>query len=237
MPKIHYTKPYKTPKDLVVMLKQRGLIIADEREAERRIGTISYYRLSAYMHPFLKNPKEQHIFHNNVCFDDVVALYNFDKELRIFLFKAISEIEIALMSTIANSGVEVLADNFWFTNPSYFVVSTPRNQGYDLTLIKKEYDRSKEQFVKNFKSKYLEVLPPSWIVAEVLTFGTIASAYKCIKSIRLKKIIARQFNLEPSVFESWVSIIGLVRNLCKYPQIYALSMGFPNGWESETIWK
>jgi abortive infection bacteriophage resistance protein len=300
MPKIHYTKPYKKPKDLVLMLKQRGLLIADEREAERCIGIVGYYRLSAYLHPFLKNPKERHLFHNNVKFDDVVSLYDFDKEIRVFLFKAIYEIEIEIRISIANLGVEVLSDNFWFTNPAYFVVSTPRRQAYDLSVIKKEYDRSKEQFVKSFKSKYLETLPPSWIITEVLTFGTIATAFKSIKNIRLKKTIARRFNLEPSVFESWVSIIGLVRNLCchharvwnkwrslnpvlprhnvpawltnarvrclyfdlciikhfldviapnnnmadelkkllnKYPKIYAPSMGFPNSWENETIWK
>ena len=45
---VPYTKPAKSPADLVQQLKQRGLAIADEARAERYIDNIGYYRLSAY---------------------------------------------------------------------------------------------------------------------------------------------------------------------------------------------
>ena len=54
---VPYTKPAKSPADLVQQLKQRGLAIADEARAERYIDNIGYYRLSAYMYPFLAEPK------------------------------------------------------------------------------------------------------------------------------------------------------------------------------------
>ena len=50
---VPYSKPAKSPADLVQQLKQRGLGIADEARAERYIDNIGYYRLSAYMYPFL----------------------------------------------------------------------------------------------------------------------------------------------------------------------------------------
>lgn len=71
---VPYTKPAKSPKDLVNHLKQRGLIIKDEARAERYIQNIGYYRLSAYMFPFLKDPKTSHQYKQNVTFDQVLRI-------------------------------------------------------------------------------------------------------------------------------------------------------------------
>ena len=49
----HFTKHYKTETDLVALLESRGLVISDEAKAVRYLESIGYYRLSAYMYPFL----------------------------------------------------------------------------------------------------------------------------------------------------------------------------------------
>ena len=54
----HFTKHYMTETDLVALLESRGLVISDEAKAVRYLESIGYYRLSAYMYPFLKVPKE-----------------------------------------------------------------------------------------------------------------------------------------------------------------------------------
>ena len=56
----HFTKHYTTEADLVALLESRGLVISDEAKAVRYLESIGYYRLSAYMYPFLKAPKETH---------------------------------------------------------------------------------------------------------------------------------------------------------------------------------
>ena len=61
---VPYTKPAKSPADLVKQLKQRGLAISDEARAEHYIDNIGYYRLSAYMYPFLSEPKSAHRKHS-----------------------------------------------------------------------------------------------------------------------------------------------------------------------------
>ena len=42
---------------------------------------IGYYRLSAYMFPFLCLPKEEHKYKANASFDKVMMLYRFDKNI------------------------------------------------------------------------------------------------------------------------------------------------------------
>ena len=57
----HFTKHYMTETDLVALLESRGLIISDEAKAVRYLESIGYYRLSAYMYPFLKVPDKNPI--------------------------------------------------------------------------------------------------------------------------------------------------------------------------------
>lgn len=44
--------------------------------------------------------KEKHQFKANSKFEDVVSLYNFDRELRILLFDVIEKIEISLRTKL-----------------------------------------------------------------------------------------------------------------------------------------
>jgi len=51
MTKRNFGKDYKTPRELVTLLENRGLIINDRQKAQLYLESIGYYRLSAYMHP------------------------------------------------------------------------------------------------------------------------------------------------------------------------------------------
>ena len=97
-----YNKPPLTYREQVELLKSRGVKFADEQRAERHLANISYYRLSAYMLPFLTMPKTNHIFKPGVTFDNVLDLYRFDKKLRVLLFNEIEKIEIAFREAVAN---------------------------------------------------------------------------------------------------------------------------------------
>ena len=66
--RIPFIKTYSTPKELVHLLKTRGMEITDEEKAEHYLSHIGYYRLSAYMHPLLSIPKEQHLFKQGTTF-------------------------------------------------------------------------------------------------------------------------------------------------------------------------
>lgn len=112
MATIAFSKRYSSPAELVQLLKARGLDISDERKAERYLTHIGYYRLSAYMYPFLSMPKEKHRYKEGATFDKVIMLYRFDKKLRLLLFNEIEKIEVALRSAIVNAGSEMTGDPF-----------------------------------------------------------------------------------------------------------------------------
>ena len=91
----HFMKHYMTEADLTTLLKSRGLVISDEGKAVRYLESIGYYRLSAYMYPFLKAPKETHQYKDGTTFQQVLNLYRFDKKLRMLLLNEIEKVEIA----------------------------------------------------------------------------------------------------------------------------------------------
>lgn len=155
----HFTKTYKNPDELVHLLLLRGLLIKDTRRAERYIQNIGYYRLSAYMYPFLKSPKSDHQFKDGTTFDKVLMLYRFDKKLRVLLFNEIEKIEIAVRESIMNMTAERSGDIFWLTNNVHFHDQNIFNNSK--ILLKKEYDRSTEDFIEHFKHTYIEPFPSS----------------------------------------------------------------------------
>lgn len=201
-----YTKPAKSPADLVQQLKQRGLIIADEAHAERYIDNIGYYRLSAYMYPFLSVPKTAHQFKTGVTFDRVLRLYRFDKKLRVLLFNEIEKIEVAFRATVVNTITDRTGDIFWMTNPVYVNSSTS-------SLIQREYSHSTEDFIEHFKRTYSDPYPPAWILSEILPFGNITWIFRNLSNSN-KKAVAKKFYLHAPVLESWMNIVTLTRNSC-----------------------
>jgi abortive infection bacteriophage resistance protein len=79
-----------------------------------------------------------------------------------------------------------------------------------------EYERSDEQFIKSFKDKYSNPLPPSWMILELSSFGCLSRIYKNLKSLRPKRNIANYFQLDETTFESWLHTLVYIRNVCAH---------------------
>lgn len=208
----HFSKTYTSPEDLVKLLMKRGLQVSNMEKATAYIRNIGYFRLSAYFYPFLKKPKNLHQYKKRSTFNKVLKLYRFDRKLRLIMFNEIEKIEVAVRSTIVNIVCAETNDPFWMTNAKYFASSPEFHE--TMKLIKKEYDRSREDFIKHFKQKYSEQYPPAWELAEILPLGVITRIYGNIRDFRTQKKIAKRFDLNIPVFESWMTILTLTRNSC-----------------------
>ena len=86
-----YNKPTLSFREQIDLLKLRGLIIENEKYALDFLTHVNYYRLSAYIYPFLEE-KEKHVFKKGTTFQNILDIYNFDRELRLVLLDAIERI-------------------------------------------------------------------------------------------------------------------------------------------------
>ncbi len=209
-----YTKEPLSVKNQIELLKSRGLIVDDEAAAEAMLYSVSYFRLVAYLRPMEAN-KETHEFKPNSHFDDAVALYRFDCELRNLIFKAVQDIEIALRTRIIQE-FSMRNGAFWFYDTALAVDGHQFLE--NMTSLDRELKRSKEDFIREHYAKYDNpAFPPSWKSLELASFGTLSKFYYNFSDIRAKKIVARSFNLpQHEVLESWMRSIAVLRNCCAH---------------------
>ncbi len=223
--KIKYSKTYKSTTEHLNILQERGLTILNIEQAKSHIDNIGYYRLSAYFYPLLSFPKNNHQYKANSTFDQAINIYCFDKKLRLLCFNEIEKIEIAIRSIIINTACEFYNDPFWLTNKHNFKTIKSFNNRSKKKIevdsfnkliinIDKEINRSKDDFIIHFSKKYSNNYPPSWIIAEVLSFGDLSKIYKGLKEKSLRKKISHKLGLNPDVFESWMQSLAGVRNIC-----------------------
>jgi len=130
MKKQPYSKSPMSEKEQIELFKTRGLLIPDEKRAAKYLQNISYFRLSVYMYPFLKD-KKRHQYMDNIAFNDILNLYRFDRELRQLLFASIEKIEIAFRAQIANHYSVDSNSPFWYTIQNIF----PTRQSIPIFLV------------------------------------------------------------------------------------------------------
>jgi abortive infection bacteriophage resistance protein len=200
----------------IIQLRDRGLIISNEEFAQHYLEHISYYRLAGYWWP-MQSDKINHTFKENSKFEDVIALYNFDRELRVLLFDVIEKIEISLRTKLIYH-LSHEFDPWWFQNTSIFqdtkaLIDTLAN-------INEEVTRSKDAFIKEHKSKYKDDLrfPPAWKTLELTSFGSLSKLYGNLKNtIKSKDTIASELGaVNHTYLPSWLQSIAQIRNYCAH---------------------
>lgn len=92
-----FSKPATTYAEQVELLQQRGMCIDDPENAAFWLEHLNYYRLGAYWLPYEAN-HDSHQFKDDTNFNDVLALYRFDRELRLLVLDAIERVEVSVRS-------------------------------------------------------------------------------------------------------------------------------------------
>lgn len=211
-----YTKKPLTLDEQVARLKQRGLVFDDESEAIAYLFNISYYRLRAYTYPFQENGEgvEHNFTRKDIHFKDIIDLYCFDRRLRSLIFNAIEKIEVAVRTKIIQIYAESTDNSHWYDNESLY-----RFDYEDLMKhIEADVNRSNEDFIKHYNSKYNNPpMPPSWMALEVVSFATLSRLFQSLKSDSHKKYITEQFGLKKvAILENWLHAISNLRNCCAH---------------------
>jgi abortive infection bacteriophage resistance protein len=218
----NFNKPSLDISQQLALLSSRGLIITNKLQAAHWLEYIGYYRLSGYWRYFYQDPIiATHAFKSETNFETLIEHYEFDRNLRILVLDGVERIEVAIRAAISN----VLCQKYgghWFLERNNF----KNNFNFDEFIKKIKIETNYEERGGNnpiFKSYYKKYqfpeLPPSWMLAEGLTFGTWSKIYAFLASDKDKKEIAKKFALPWAVFQSWIHCICFVRNLCAHHAI------------------
>ena len=206
-----FNKPALCVEEKINLLNSRRLNFKDVEFAKTILGNITYYRLSAYMKYFQDNDDR---YYPQTTFEDIVNLYNFDKDLKLLIFENIRIIEVALRAKIclyqcSNYG------SHWFYNKNNF--KSEEDYQKTLDILNNEKVFLKDTFIKYYFKKYSSPdLPPFWMCSEVLSMGDLS---KILSGIHFKDIKQISKNLTPTYFvapviSNWVHVLATIRNIC-----------------------
>lgn len=211
--KTDYNKPALTYTEQIKRLKERGLHIPNEKKAAHLLENLSYYRLSGYWYPLLKDPKADHQFKDGADFDTVFQLYCFDRELRLLILREIEKLEIAVRAKVAYHCSHDFGVN-WLVSGENF--NNPVKHARSLSRVVREVNQSDAEFVRAFSKNYSDPVPPSWIALEVCSFGTLSKLFENLRDGSTKRNIANDFGVADTVLVSWLHTLVYLRNVCAH---------------------
>lgn len=227
-------KPFKTIDEQIEVLRSKGLIINSQEFAAHSLSELNYYRLSGYTLTLRKNDN----FYKGVTFDDVMQIYNFDKELKVILLKYLEDIEISLRTHVAYELGKQDTDSD--CEVSYMCVENFASQNHfdDFCRDLKTAvgDNKNEAFIKHHNTKYSGVLPV-WAMVETLSFGSISRLFASL-NIPLQKQICSEYygGIRYTTIVNWLEGLVVLRNLCAHhARLINRGITFAPSFSSEDI--
>jgi len=217
-----FDKPALSRDQQIELIRERGLDLGSEVAARHLLQFVGYFRLSAYFHALydVEHDGEGHKFRKGATFDQVVEMFDFDRRLRLMLFDAIEKVEVGFKACLSN----VLSDSngaFWFEDSDRFV-SADKFLEWSCRF-RAELGRNAngkevrhDVYIRHYYDRYSKPLfPPSWMILEAVSFGFSVQTFSWLQP-KLKKEIAKYFDLSFNDLESWILSVSYLRNLCAH---------------------
>ena len=211
---IEFNKPATSHEEQIELLKKRGMVIPSDSRAHLFLENINYYRLAAYWLPF-ESDHSTHAFKVGTNFEDVISLYVFDREFRLFVMDAIERVEVSLRTHWAYYIAHQYGPHAYL-DQSIFRLSEEKHQE-QLDRLAGEIRRSKEVFIAHYWGKYSSPpLPPIWSMVEVMSLGQFSLWYSKLRHRQDRKNIAQKVLLDEKILGSYLHHLTIVRNTCAH---------------------
>ena len=206
-------KEYKTNEELLNYLSSKGVIIANKEDALEKIERYTYYSIVNTYKSNFKDKNGNYI--NKVSFDEIYALFEFDKNLKNIILKYCLEIETVIKSIMANQISKV------YGIKNYLDASNWDNSISDdikENLFKKinneiEKDYNVHTAVTHYLDKY-GFIPP-FVLVKILTFGVASSYYGLLKQSD-RQAIAKYFKISDKLLKQILKNLTTIRNIAAH---------------------
>lgn len=213
-------KVFKTLDEQVEILRSKGLIIDDIDFAKKILLRENYFFISGYRHIFMTNSKENK-FLSGTTFEELYAMFSFDRSMRNILFKHILIIENNIKSLISYE----LSKKYGFKEKDYLNVDNFTQNPMKVRQVHDILDKMRRQIRVNGKqhtatlhylSNYGYI--PLWILVKVLSFGIVSELYTILKE-EDQLAISNFYGIDPPTLSIYLSVLSNYRNLCAHEDI------------------
>jgi abortive infection bacteriophage resistance protein len=213
-------KIFKSIDEQIEILKSKGLVINDLDKTKDILFRENYFFISGYRHMFMRGNKEKG-FIEGTTFEELYAVFVFDRKIRNIMFKYILVIENNIKSIISYQ----LSKKYGFKDKDYL---NPKNFTQDALRVRQVYDvlnKMKRQIRVNGKQHTATLhyirnygYIPMWILVKVLSFGLISELYGILKT-EDQVTVSEFYDLNTETLGIYLALLSNFRNLCAHEDI------------------
>ena len=201
---------------LIKLQADKGLTIPDADFARKTLEEISYYALiggykGLFLHPASKKYKY------GVTFDEIVAFYHFDEQLRSIFLKYILQVERHLKSMISYHFTEKYEESQnEYLDPNNFDYVHHSKQVKRLvdSLIKTIAIPSHYRYIAHHARKYHNV--PLWVAINAMTMGQTSAFYQYMPNDIQVKVSKAYPQYTEKQLHQFITVIAKCRNVCAH---------------------
>lgn len=209
-------KKWLSLEEQIRLLRDRGLVIADEDHCRQVLKRVGYYHLSGYWRFFQVDPRNgDNTYRDGTTFATIAELHELDSRLRRLCLDQLMDIELALRMGFAYRFGELVSPYGALQNQQTFSSTGTQRPVHEEILG--DLDRAKHQFVSRHRTSQgtYDALPV-WIAVEALAFGTLSKAIEHCKTKEVVTTLADDFRVAHRGFSSQVRSFVALRNACAH---------------------
>lgn len=219
-------KEFKTIEEQIQILKERGLIINEEKAIEILTENNYYYLINGYKDLFIDNNSEVEKYKENITLEEIYALYNFDSELRINLLRYLLIIERRLDTYIAYEFSKVYGNKDYLIESNFNNDKKNNNKITNLIIDIKtnvsEQIKIGNRMLKHYQKKYEYI--PLWVLIRIMSLGEVSKFYGLMKQ-KDQNAVAKKFGVKENILKTYLHNIAIVRNICAHDEkLYDLKL-------------
>lgn len=205
-----------TYQDQVKKLKDHGILVENEVEAETVLAEINYYRLTGYSLQFRVSPSDSR-YKENIKFEKLCQIYRFDKELRTILRKHIEKVEVFYRTKISYGFSHVKCkepphDQHYDENNFYNKAS--QKSVIDRFIREQDNYYQDSLIVKHHKAKYMNKMP-LWVMVELMSFSNVSKLYSSMYNSE-QNTIANNLGINSATLRNHLHCLSVLRNRCAH---------------------
>ncbi len=212
-------KIFKTIEEQIDILKAKGMIINDYDKTKEILLRENYFFINGYRSPFLETASKK--FVEGTTFEEMYALFTFDRYFRNIIFKNVLIVENNYKSIFSY----VISKKYGYKekdylNPINFDRSKEKNRQINDVIRKLKRQIRINGYQHQATSHYINNYGyiPMWVGVKVLSFGLMSELFTILKQEDQEEI-ASYYKVNDEELEDYLSVLSSYKNLCAHEDI------------------
>lgn len=215
-------KVFRDIRTQIGILKSRGVIIKNKKNAKRIIKNINYYNLiNGYKEPFLQQNTIHEKYLEGTTLEEIYALYEFDRKLRVITLEYILEIEKQVKSLISYCFSKVHGHKNYLKLEN-FDTQGIKKYGQVCDLLSSLYKKivlniDKDLSVYHYVNGKNHL--PLWVLVNTLSMGEISKFYSNMLQQERNEVARRlKWGIREHQLASCLFFLSTIRNRCAHDE-------------------